>query len=220
MTRARNELRDASSGASGCLKGWLGRGQNDAVQCLPSQPLGTSLPGAGWGRGGRLRRVGAFASARPFGRLWGWRRPRLCPGGHGPGPLQCVDSRRSCAVQYLGGPGRWIFPFGSASRCPMAWGRCPAPGRVSGKPAEGAARLPLHAGLAGNRGRERFPLEIAPALTAWEARVCWEKRKVEFYADLGPHGSHPRGSQSGSRSVWGEGRAALDTGVCCQVCAG
>lgn len=71
MTRARNEPRDASPGASKSLKGWLGRGQNDALQRLPDQPLGTSLSGAGWGQGGRLRRVWAFVPARPFCRSWG-----------------------------------------------------------------------------------------------------------------------------------------------------
>lgn len=71
MTRARNELRDASPGASRSLKGWLGRGQNDALQRLPDQPLGTSLSGAGWGQGGRLRRVWAFVPASPFCGSWG-----------------------------------------------------------------------------------------------------------------------------------------------------
>lgn len=63
---------------------------------------------------------------------------------------------------------------------PDVVGQCPAPEWASGKPAEDAARLPSNAGLIDNRERGRFLLEIAPALTAWGDRVCWEKWKVNF----------------------------------------
>lgn len=75
---------------------------------------------------------------------------------------------------------------------PDVVGQCPAPEWASGKPAEDAARLPSNAGLIDNRERGRFLLEIAPALTAWGDRVCWEKWKVNLghmAANPGIHGA-------------------------------
>lgn len=83
---------------------------------------------------------------------------------------------------------------------PNGVGQCPAPKWASGKPAEDAARLPSNAGLIDNRERGRFLLEIAPAFTAWGARVCWEKWKLNFRR-LGATWQLPRGSRNGSRSA-------------------
>lgn len=57
---------------------------------LPGQPFYTSPSGAGWGRGGRLRQVGASVLVRPYGLSWGWRGPRESPGRHRPGPRTAV----------------------------------------------------------------------------------------------------------------------------------
>lgn len=177
MTRAWDELRDASPGASGSPRGWPGRGQNDAMRRLPGQPFYTSPSGAGWGRGGRLRQVGASVLVRPYGLSWGWRGPRESPGRHRPGPRTAVGPALS---------GTWVALEDVSSLLGLRVGITAGVGTVpctrwaSERPEECAVRLHSDAGLTDNQGRLRFLLEIAPVLTAGGARVCWEKSKVEF----------------------------------------
>lgn len=104
-TAVRGGSNDPSLGrAPGCISGsfWIPEEMAGtrakrcyAMRRLSGQPFYNSPLGAGWGRGGRLRQVGASVLVCPYGLSWSWRAPRESPGGHGPGPGTAVGSALS-----------------------------------------------------------------------------------------------------------------------------